>query len=73
MIADKLKGLLAMSGRSQREVAEKLGISHQAVNTKFRKNSFSINDIIQICDLCEANITMSTQDGQTISLDLTDL
>ncbi len=73
MISDKIKGLLAMSGRKEVELAAYFGISPQSMHNKFSRGSFSGEDLIKIADFLGVSFGFTLEDGQQIKLDKSDL
>lgn len=69
-VSDKVKGLLAMTGKRQTDLAEALGMSSkQAMNNKIRKNSWYASDLIKVADLCGCKLAFVMPDGNLIYLD----
>lgn len=73
-ISDKVKALLKLQGKSNRGLAEYLGISGQALSNKFYRDSYSGTDLIKIaaylgCELAfiagSAKITITEDDIKT--------
>lgn len=48
---NKLLAQLALVGDSQKDLAEKMGITPQAVNKKIKNKSFNVSDIKKIKEL----------------------
>lgn len=48
--ADKVKSVLDACGINQTDLTKCLNISHEAVRIKFSRDSFSVDDLIKICD-----------------------
>lgn len=68
-ISDAIKGLLAMTGKKQTDLAEALGMSSkQAMNNKIRKNSWYADDVLKAAELCGGKLAIIMPDGQTIYL-----
>lgn len=68
-ISDAIKGLLAMAGKKQTDLAEVLGMSsRQAMNNKIRKNSWYASDVIKAAELCGCKLAIVMPDGQQIFL-----
>ena len=73
MVSDKLKGLLALSGKRQADLAEMYGTSKQAMSNKFKKESFSMMDAIKTGGFCGAELSFTLPDGQKITFDSSDI
>lgn len=50
-VADTIKDLLKKKGISQVELAEKLGMSKQNINNKFKRNTFSPDELVKIAEI----------------------
>ena len=73
MVSDKIKGLLALAGKTQGSLAAEYGTSKQAMSNKFAKGSFSLKDAIKIGGFCGAELAFTLPDGQKIVFDSSDL
>ena len=60
-----LKVLCAYRNTNTSMLAEKMGISRQAVHNKMKRNSFSLGDIVAYCDKLDYNVEMSFIDRET--------
>lgn len=68
-ISETIKGLLAMSGKKQTDLAATLGMSsNQAMNNKIRKNSWFAKDVIKAAELCGCKLAIILPDGQKLYL-----
>lgn len=69
-VSDKVKGLLAMTGKKQTDLAEVLEMSSkQAMNNKIRKNSWYASDLIKTAGLCGCKLAFVLPDGNLIFLE----
>lgn len=50
-VSDTIKDLLKIKNVSQVELAEKLGMSKQNINNKFKRNTFSPDELVKIADI----------------------
>lgn len=50
-VTDTIKQLLKIKNVSQVELAEKLGMSKQNINNKFKRNTFSPDELAKIADI----------------------
>lgn len=73
MVSDKIKGLLALAGKTQGSLAAEYGTSKQSMSNKFAKGSFSLKDAIKIGGFCGAELAFTLPDGQKIVFDSSDL
>ncbi|MPM26494.1 hypothetical protein SDC9_72997 [bioreactor metagenome] len=72
-ISDKLRALLALSGKKSTDLAGYFGISPQAMRNKFSRGSFSADDLIKISVFLDLDLSFRTTDNQIITLDEKDL
>lgn len=71
-ISKKIKALLNLQGKTNKGLAEYLGISDQALSNKFYRDSYSGEDLIKIAVYLECELAFIT--GSTkISLSADDL
>ena len=73
MVTDKIKALLAMSGKKQIELAEEFGLSPQSMNNKMSLNRYNAEDLIKIAQFTGCKIGFLLPDGQHIFLDVEDM
>lgn len=50
-VSDTIKELLKVKQVSQVELAEKLGMSKQNINNKFKRNTFSPDELVKIAEI----------------------
>jgi transcriptional regulator with XRE-family HTH domain len=73
-ITNKIKALLRMRGKKNKDLAEYLGLATpQALTNKFNRGSFSAEDLIKIAAFVDCEIAFILSDTQKISLDLSDI
>lgn len=68
-ISDKVKGLLALSGKKQIELADRFGMSKQTMNNKMNRGSWSASDLARVADFCGCKLAFVLPDGQHIYLE----
>ena len=68
-LSDKIKGIIAIMGRQQQELAQHFGMSKQVMNNKFSRNSWSGKDLIKVADFVGGQLAIILPDGQQIILD----
>lgn len=61
-VSDTIKDLLKMKKITQVELAEKLGMSKQNINNKFKRNTFSPDELVKIADIL--NMELAFVDGE---------
>lgn len=71
-VANKVKGLIKTKGLKGYEVAEMLGITHQAFRNKLNRDSFFAEDLIKIADCLELELAFIGA-GQKTVLDMNDI
>ena len=71
-VSDKVKGLLALSGKKQVELAETFGMSKQTMGNKMTRNSWSARDLAKVAEFCGCKLAFIMPDGQTIYIDSED-
>ena len=68
-ISDKVKGLLALSGRRQIELAGVFGMSKQTMNNKISRDSWSGKDLAKVAEFCGCKLAFVLPDGQQIIIE----
>ena len=68
MVGTRIKALLALTGRTHRELADGLGISPQALSNKFQKDSFSASDLVSMAEYFGCKLNFEFADGSKIVL-----
>ena len=63
MISNKVKSILAATGHTQIEYADRLNIKVQSLSNKMTRNSFSIHDLTVLAELCGAKLVMELPDN----------
>lgn len=67
--SDKIKALLALSGKKQIDLAEEFGMVRQAMGNKMARDSWSTADLIRVARFTNSRLLFETTDGQRIYLD----
>lgn len=67
--SDKVKALLALSGKKQIDLAEEFGMVRQAMGNKMARDSWSTADLIKVAKYTNSRLLFETADGQRIYLD----
>ena len=68
-ISETVKGLLAMSGKRQIELAQFFGMSKQTMSNKIARNSWFASDLVKTAELCGCKLAFIMPDGQQIIID----
>lgn len=71
--SQKVKSILALSGKDHAGLASYLGISSQALSNKFYRDSFSAADLVKVGAYCGVSLAFFTSDGNKITLDISDV
>lgn len=72
-ISNKLKSILSVTNHKIPDLSICLSMSDQGVRNKFSRDSFSVSDLIKICDTLNCELSIRTRDGQTVYLGMEDL
>ena len=65
-ISDKVKGLLALGGKKQIELASAFGMNKQVMSNKMARGSWSGNDLAKVAEFCGCKLAFVLPDGQQI-------
>lgn len=68
-ISDKVKGMLALSGKRQVDLAAEFGMSKQTMSNKFARNSWFANDLARAAEFCGCKLAFILPNGQQIMID----
>jgi len=68
-ISDKVKGMMALCGKKQIELAAHFGMSKQTMNNKFARNSWFASDLVKAAEFCGCKLAFVLPDGQQIFID----
>ena len=71
-VSDKVKGLLALSGKKQIDLAAHFGMSKQTMGNKMSRTSWSASDLARVAEFCGCKLAFIMQDGQQITIDAND-
>lgn len=67
--SSKIKALLQMQGVKQIELVSLLGLSsQQALTNKFRRNAWSVDDLVKVCEFLGCAVFIETAEGDKIVL-----
>lgn len=68
-ISEKVKGLLALCGKKQIDLAESFGMSKQSMGNKVARSSWSGNDLAKVAEFCGCKLAFLMPDGQQIIIE----
>ena len=72
-MSKKVRAVLTLSSRKQKDFAEYLGVSKQATSGKFSRDTFTAADLIKVADLCGCVLEFKLPDGTVIPFETSDL
>lgn len=72
-VANKIRALLNLTNHKPADLSGCLEKSVQSVRNKFSQDSFSIADLLKICDFLDCEMSIRTKDGQSIVFSLDDV
>lgn len=67
--SDKVKALLALSGRKQVELAGHFGMTAQSMNNKMNRDSWSAKDLMMVAEFTGCKLAFVLGDGQQINIE----
>lgn len=68
-VSDKVKGMLALTGKKQIELADAFGMSKQTMGNKIARDSWSASDLAKAAQFCGCYLAILMPDGQQIFID----
>lgn len=68
-VSNKVKGLLALRGLKQIDLAAHFGMTKQTMSNKISRNSWYATDLIKVADFCGCKLAFILPDGQQIIID----
>ena len=68
-ISDKVKMLLAATGKKQIDLAEEFGMSKQTMNNKISRGSWSASDLARASEFCGCKLAIIFPDGERIVIE----
>ena len=68
-VSDKVKGLLALCGKKQVDLAEYFDMSKQTMGNKMARGSWSGRDLARVAEFCGCKLAFVMPDGQQITID----
>ena len=68
-VSDKVREMLALSGKKQIELAAQFGMSKQTMSNKFARNSWFATDLIKAAEFCGCKLAFIMPDGEQIIIE----
>jgi hypothetical protein len=69
-VGNKIKSVMAITGKGRQDIAKVLNISNKAVTAKFYRDSFFADDLIKIADCLGYSLYLESNDNKVMfSLD----
>lgn len=72
-VSNKLRAVLNLCGAKPADLSKCLNKSVQSVRNKFSQDSFSVADVLRICNHLDCELSIRTKDGQTVILTIDDI
>jgi len=66
MLKDKLKGLLAITGKTQQELANVNNISRQQQSNKINNASYKLNELVELADFTDTKLAFVDKDNKPL-------
>lgn len=73
MISEKIKAIMKIKKISNIQLAEYLGMSPQALSNKFYRDSYSVQDLINILDFLDCKLIIEPKPDNQVILSMDDL
>ena len=71
-VSEKVKALLALSGKRQMDLAKHFGMSKQTMGNKMSRGSWSGKDLAKAAEFCGAKLAFVLSDDQMIIIEAED-
>ena len=68
-VSEKVKGMLALTGKKQIELAEEFEMSKQTMSNKMARNSWSASDLARAARFCGCSLAIILPDGQRLIIE----
>lgn len=62
----KIKALLALYGLNLADLAKKLGLTHQAVSNKSRRDSYKATELVKLADLTGTRLAFIDENNKPV-------
>lgn len=73
MIMDKVKAIIAYSGKTKAQLSSELNTSRQNMSNKLHRKSMDLADFISITNACGCKVIITDDKGFTIELNKDDI
>ena len=67
--SEKVKALLALSGKKQVDLAAYFGMTYQSMNNKMSRDSWSSKDLMAVADFTGCQLAFVLPDGSKIAIE----
>lgn len=68
-VSEKVKAVLALSGKKQMDLAEHFDMSKQVMSNKMARDSWSAKDLARAAEFCGCKLAIVMPDGQQIAIE----
>ena len=68
-ISETVKGLLALCGKRQNEMAAHFGMSKQTMSNKMARNGWFGSDLVKVAEFCGCKLAFILPNGQQIIIE----
>lgn len=68
-VSEKVKGMLALTGKKQIELAEEFEMSKQTMSNKMARGSWSASDLARAAQFCGCSLAIILPDGQRLIIE----
>ncbi len=69
MVSEKVKALLALSGKRQLDLAAYFGMTAQSMNNKMNRDSWSAKDMVSVARYTGCKLAFVLPDGQLLTVE----
>lgn len=69
MVSEKVKALLALSGKRQVDLAEYFGMTSQSMNNKMNRDSWSAKDLVKVAEFTGSKLAFLLTENQHLVID----
>ena len=69
MVSEKVKALLALSGKRQVDLAEHFGMTSQSMNNKMNRDSWSAKDLVKAAEFTDCKLAFVLSGNQQLVIE----